>query len=141
MFHAPSFRKISSVLLVVVFLSPFLAAQTTGTISGTARDQSGGVLPGAEVTATHLNTGAVRAVITDDQGRYSIPALPLGDYEIQTQMVGFQTEVRRGITLTVGRQAIVDFALPVGEISERVIVTGEASLVQTSKRQPGRTHR
>ena len=132
MSHPLSFRKISVFLLVAVFLLPFLAAQTTGTISGTARDQSEGVLPGAEVTATHLDTGAVRMVVTDDQGRYAIPALPLGDYEIETQMVGFQTEVRRGITLTVGRHAIVDFALPVGEISERVIVSGEASLVQTS---------
>jgi len=132
MSHPLSFRKISVFLLVAVFLLPFLAAQTTGTISGTARDQSGAVLPGAEVTATHLDTGAVRMVVTDDQGRYAIPALPLGDYEIETQMVGFQTEVRRGITLTVGRHAIVDFALPVGEISERVIVSGEASLVQTS---------
>lgn len=132
MSHALSFRKVSVFLLLAVFLLPFLEAQTTGTISGTARDQSGGVLPGAEVTATHLDIGATRTVITDDQGRYSIPELPLGDYEIQTQMVGFQTEVRRGITLTVGRHAIVDFALPVGEISERVIVTGEAPLVQTS---------
>jgi hypothetical protein len=132
MSHTLSFRKISVFLLLSVFLLPFLAAQTTGTISGTARDQSGGVLPGAEITATHLDTGSVRTAVTDDQGRYTIPELPLGDYEIQTQMVGFQTEVRRGITLTVGRHAIVDFALPVGEISERVIVTGEASLVQTS---------
>ena len=127
-----SFYKISGLFLVAFFLVGFLAGQTTGTISGTARDQSAGVLPGAEVTATNLDTGAVRTVITDDQGRYSLRELPLGSYEIETQMVGFQTEVRRGITLTVGRHAVVDFALSVGQISERVIVTGEAPLIQTS---------
>ena len=128
-----SFHKTSGWVLVAFFLVGFLAGQTTtGTISGTAEDQSGGVLPGAEITASNLDTGAARTAITDDQGRYSLLELPLGDYEIQAQMVGFQTEIRRGITLTVGRHALVDFALPVGQISERVIVTGEAPLVQTS---------
>ncbi len=96
-----SFRKMSGLVLVAFFLVGFLAGQTTGTISGTAQDVSGGVLPGAEITANNLDTGATRTAITDDQGRYLLLELPLGSYEIQAQMVGFQTEVRRGITLTV----------------------------------------
>ena len=129
----PSFRKISVLILVATFLFPFLAGQvTTGSFSGTARDESGAVLPGATITITHLDTSTVRTVFTDDQGRYSAPQLPLGDYEIQAELVGFQTEVRRGVKLTVGRSAIVDFSLPVGQITDRIVVTGEASLVETT---------
>lgn len=66
-------------------------------------------------------------------GRYTAPSLGLGNYRITASREGFQTEVRSGITLTVGRQAIVNFELPVGTISETVEVRGEAPLVETTK--------
>ncbi|MBI4465096.1 MAG: TonB-dependent receptor, partial [Acidobacteria bacterium] len=65
-------------------------------------------------------------------GRYRAPNLALGPYEVQAELAGFQTGVRSGIKLTVGREAIVDFTLKVGEISERITVVGEAPLVDTT---------
>lgn len=109
-----------------------LGAQvTTGAISGTVRDQSGAVIPGVTVTVSHVDTGLARTVQSDAQGRYRAPELPLGNYEVQTELAGFQTAVRRGIELTVGREAVVDFSLSVGAVAEKMVVTGEAPLVDT----------
>lgn len=91
---------------------------TTGTISGVVQDETGAVLPGAKVMVENLDTGMTRTAITDDQGRYRFPQLPLGSYEVQAELSGFQTGVRSGITLTVGREATIDFTLKVGELTE-----------------------
>src|SRR5215472_15103286 len=112
----------SAVLSISVFLGSHLAfAQvTTGTISGIVQDASGAAIAGASVTVKNLDTGTNRTVTTDSGGRYNAPDLPLGNYEVQAQQSGFQTEARIGINLTVG------------QISERVLVTGEAPLVETT---------
>jgi outer membrane receptor protein involved in Fe transport len=104
----------------------------TGTILGTVTDSTGAVLPGVEVTANNVNTGQSRLAITGDEGRYQIPLLDTGSYEVRAALTGFQTAVRRGITLQVGQEAVIDLALQVGEISEEVVVTGEAPLVNTT---------
>lgn len=110
---------------------------TTGTIFGTVRDQSGAVLPGAGVTIRNVETGITRRVAADEQGRFRAPQLPLGNYEVEAESSGFSTEVRQGLTLTIGREAAVDFSLNVGQVSERVLVTGEAPLVETTTAQVG----
>ncbi|OFW27507.1 MAG: hypothetical protein A3J28_01710 [Acidobacteria bacterium RIFCSPLOWO2_12_FULL_60_22] len=103
-----------------------------GTISGTVRDASGAVIPRSAVTLRNLETGITRSVTTDDQGRYNAPTLPLGNYQVRAEISGFETGVRTGIQLTVGQQAVVDFALKVGEVTQSVEVTGEAPLVETT---------
>ena len=120
--------------LALIGLCPglVLAQTTTATISGTVQDETGGILPGVDVNVTNVGTGILRTVVSDDEGRYRVPELPPGDYEIQASLVGFQTVVRSGITLTVGRHAVVDVTLIVGSISEVVTVSGEASLVETT---------
>ena len=110
---------------------------TTGTISGAVRDQSGAVLPGAGVTIRNVETGITRRIAADEQGRYRVPQLPLGNYEVEAEASGFSTEVRQGITLTIGREAVVDFSLNVGQVAERVVVEGEAPLVQTTTSEMG----
>src|SRR5437016_8207646 len=81
----------------------------TATISGTVHDESGAVLPGASVSIQNQDTGIARTVATNETGRYSAPALSLGNYQVTAQLPGFQTQVRSGIVLTVGREAVVDF--------------------------------
>ena len=105
---------------------------TDGTMSGTVSDSSGAVLPGAEVVILNEETGLSRTVRTDAAGRYSAPALSLGRYRITASLSGFQTEIRSGIQMTVGRQAVVNFALAVGAVTESVEVTGEAPLVEAT---------
>ncbi|MBI2822718.1 MAG: TonB-dependent receptor [Acidobacteria bacterium] len=121
-----------SVTIGGIVMAPLPAQITTATILGVVRDETAAVLPGATVTATHLETNQARTVITDDEGRYRVAQLPVGTYEVQAELTGFSTEIRRPITLTIGREAVVDFGLKVGAIDEKIIVTGEASLVETT---------
>ena len=122
------------VLLVIVILGGHLvsAQVTTGTISGVVQDSSGAVIPGVMVTVKNVDTATARTITTDEGGRYTAPDLTLGNYEVQAELAGFQTEIRNGITLTVGRQAVVDFALKVGQLADKVTITAEAPLVETT---------
>ena len=128
------FRQIGwKVLLAVSLFGGIAAAQvTTGSIIGTVKDSAGAVLPGVSIKLTNTETGLTRTVIADEVGRYNAPQLPLGAYEISAELPGFQTAVRRGITLTIGREAVVDFALQVGSVSQEVTVNAEAAMVSTT---------
>ncbi len=129
------YRKKSCVVLLfwLALSGQLLLAQlTTATISGTAKDETEAVLPGATITIRNLDTGITRTVITDNEGRYRAANLSLGNYEVTASLAGFQTAVRSGIKLTVGREAVVDFTMKVGEITEKLVVIGEAPLVEHS---------
>ena len=138
------------VLVCVIFWGGIALAQvTTGTILGTVSDSTGAVIPGATVNLRNVETGISRTVTTDAAGRYRAPQLGLGSYEITAEAAGFQTEVRSGVTMTVGREAMVDFTLQVGAVAERITVTGEAPLIETTnatvsslvdEREIGRAH-
>jgi hypothetical protein len=122
-----------TLLFAVSLFGGIAAAQvTTGSIIGTVKDSGGAVLPGVSIKLTNTETGATRTVIADELGRYNAPQLPLGGYEIAAELPGFQMAVRRGITLTIGREAVVDFTLQVGSVSQEVTVNGEAALVSTT---------
>jgi len=127
-------RVFAAIAVLVLVSSSIASAQViTGSISGTVADETGAVLPGVEVTINNLDTGLSRTAISDDRGAYRAPSLPVGPYEVRAELAGFQTVIRTGISLTVGRQAVVNLELRVGEITEQVIVTGEASLVETTQ--------
>jgi hypothetical protein len=113
-------------------VSPAFAQLPTGTILGTVRDASGGVIPGATLTATHSDTGLVRTTFSSDDGSYRLAALPVGRYEVRASLDGFRTAVRDGITLAVTQEAVVNLTLEVGSLAETVAVTAEAPLVNTT---------
>ena len=117
---------------IALLLSFVLAQVTTGTISGAVTDSTGAVLPGATINLKSVEKGFSRTVTTDEGGRYRAAELALGSYEITAEAAGFQTVARSGITLTVGREAVVDFTLQVGTLTDKITVTGEAPLVQTA---------
>src|SRR3954469_3633015 len=115
--------------LIVVFLAytsrvPLHAQATTAAILGTVNDSSGAAVPGATVTATNTATGIVQTAVSDSRGRYLVPSLTIGQYEAKAELQGFQTVIRKGLELTVGSELVVDFALPVGQLSETVTVQG-----------------
>jgi len=120
-----------AVVFLFCNLAVAMAQVTTGTISGTVQDSTGAVIPSVNITIRNTETGLTRTVASDEAGRYRAPNLPLGAYEVEAAKAGFQTEVRTGITLTVGREAVVNLGLRVGAVAERVEVTGEAPLVET----------
>jgi hypothetical protein len=118
---------------IFVFWVAAAAAQlTTGTITGTVTDQSGAAVPGANITVKHVETGTSRTTVSGATGRYEVSNLSIGQYEVSATSAGFQTSVRSGIALTVGRTAVVDHALQVGEVTQAVTVTGEAPLIETT---------
>ena len=127
-------RYLPVLLISLILLSGItVSAQvTTATIAGVVQDASGAVIPGVSITAKNVETGVTRTATTDGGGRYTVPELTLGDYEVEAQLPGFQTEVRSGITLTVGRSAVVNFALKVGQLSDKVTITEEAPLVEST---------
>lgn len=106
-----------------------LLAQVSAVISGTITDQSGAVLPGAAVTATNTETGAVRTTMADSAGYYQIGSLPVGPYDISASKSGFQQAVRKGVRLVVNQTATVDLALQVGQSGQQISVTADAPLV------------
>lgn len=119
-------------IILLLYLQPGVAQVTTGAISGTVHDETGAILPGTTITIKNLDTGISRTLVTDDRGAYYAPNLAPGNYEVQAVLTGFRTGVRSGIKLTVGREAVVDFALKVGELTEKIVVIGEAPLVETT---------
>src|SRR5829696_4178800 len=82
-------------------------AGSTAQITGTVRDQSGGVLPGVDVTVTQTDTGFTRSVVTDENGSYTLPNLPIGPYRLQAMLSGFRTYQQTGIVLQVGSSPVV----------------------------------
>ena len=108
------------------------AQVTTGTISGTVKDSTGAVVPGAAVTIKNTDTGITRTATTDAEGRYRAPNLSLGNYQVQVEYTGFRTSLRSGIEMTVGREAVVNVTLEIGAVAETVEVTGEAPLVEST---------
>ncbi|MSO21474.1 MAG: hypothetical protein EXQ56_13655 [Acidobacteria bacterium] len=120
-----------SLITLLAFAMTANAQVITGTISGTVKDGTGAILPATTLVVLNEDTGISRSAQTDAMGRYVAAMLPLGSYRVTVSLVGFQTGTRRGIELTVGRQAVVDFELTVGAISQTVEVTGEAPLIET----------
>jgi Carboxypeptidase regulatory-like domain/TonB dependent receptor-like, beta-barrel len=117
---------------VLVFCSVHAMSQiTTGSISGTVKDSSGAVLPGATIVVVNEDTGVSRTVPTDGSGHYVASSLNPGRFKVTASLSGFQTVVRSGIEITLGRQAVVNLALEVGAITQTVEVTAEAPLVNT----------
>src|SRR6202049_944511 len=98
----------------------------TASISGTVRDVSGAVLPGAAITVKHTETGLTRAALSDSGGGFNVPSLPVGQYEVTASKEGFKLEVRNGIDLVVAQEAEVNLTLQVGNLEQRVTVTGDA---------------
>ncbi|MGH9900812.1 MAG: carboxypeptidase-like regulatory domain-containing protein, partial [Pyrinomonadaceae bacterium] len=113
-------------------LMPRAIAQTTkATILGTVTDEKGAAIPAATVTATNVETNISRQVVSDDSGLYRIPELAPGMYEVKIEHEGFVPEVRRGIDLSVGREAVIDATLKVGTVAAEVIVR-DAPLIETT---------
>jgi len=104
----------------------------TGTISGVVQDTSGAVIGGATVTIRNVDTGIATALTSDVGGRYVAPNLLIGNYEVRAQQPGFRTEIRSGITLTVGRDEVINLTLSVGQTAEQVTVTAEAPVIETT---------
>jgi len=119
-------------LLACALLCASAVAQTTGSISGKVNDEKGAVISGATVTARNIATNDSRTARTDDEGRYRLVNMPVGEYEVTVEGSGFAKHVRTGITLLLNQAAVVDVEMKAAGIQEVVNVTENASMLNTT---------
>ena len=126
-------RRLRTQLVLLAALAPCLAhAQVdTGAIVGTVRDRSGAVVPGANVSVREATTNALTSRIADAAGNYVATPLRIGVYEVSVELAGFKKQTREGIVLRVQDRLRVDLELEPGDVTESVVVMGEAPLVQS----------
>src|SRR5581483_1199729 len=106
-------------------------AQSTAVISGTVQDASGAMVPGAAVVAQQQQTDERFSAASDDQGRFSFPRLPVGNYKITATHAGFRRFESESIRLDADQTRQANIVLQLGETNESVQVTGAISLVET----------
>src|SRR5438094_3944616 len=117
---------------VLVLTTTSALAQTVGaSLQGIVTDASGAALPNADVAVINTATGGTWDVKTDAGGRYRIPVLQPGEYDLHVSQTGFQAIARRGIQLAVGQNAVIDVKLELGPLAEEMTVTGAAPIINT----------
>jgi hypothetical protein len=130
-FRFAAFAGLFAALLAAAMSIRVEAQAGTAALLGTVTDSSGGAVAEAVIRATHTGTGVTQIAVTDSQGRFRVPNLAVGRYEVQSEKNGFQTVIHKDIDVTVGSERVVDFALPVGNLTETVTVEQSIPLVDT----------
>ena len=103
--------------------------QSTGSISGTVQDTNGAALPGAQVMVTNPATGLTREATTDDEGRYTVPVLPTGTYQVKFTQAGFSTAQVDNVVVEAAVPRTLDQVLQVGAVGETITITEGAALI------------
>jgi hypothetical protein len=119
-------------LALLVCAVPLAHAQfERAQLSGTVKDEQGGVIPGVTVTATSTQTGLSRTVVTDGTGFYNFPNLQPGQYSVAVELDGFKRSVIESVQLDAAGARVVDFTMETGALTELVTVTAESPLLQS----------
>ena len=104
-----------------------VAQSVTGHITGTIKDQSGGVVAGATVTLTNSAQNTQTKSVTDAQGIYAFPSVPVGRYNLKIEAGGFKPESRANLVIDINTALLLDIGLTVAEVAQELTVTGDAS--------------
>jgi opacity protein-like surface antigen len=124
-------KKILFALLLALSCASEIQAQAlSGTIVGTVSDQSGSVIPGANVRLVNDATQFTRIAVTNAEGQYVAYSVPTGIYTITVEQAGFQKLVRSGVRLTAADTLTIDLQLTLGSVEQTVQVTAETPLLQ-----------
>ena len=132
-------HAVSTLLLVLtMLLGPnVLRADVTGSILGVVRDSTQGVVAGAHIVATNVQTNFKQETVSAADGSFRILALPAGDYKLTVTAPGFRTFTETGIEVKVNDQLHFDVTLNVGSVAEQVEIVANAVQVQTESTQLG----
>ncbi len=132
-------RLISLSLTFVLAACAIAAAQQSASsaIMGSVIDATQAALPGATVTVTQVGTGAQRAVVTDSDGRFSVPGLRASTYSLKVELSGFRTAEIKELVLRDGESIRQTLTMPVATVTESVTVVGESPLLQTASAKVG----
>ena len=113
-------------LFLMLVLPATVFAQVSGSIVGTVTDQTGALIPGAEVTATNVNTGIVNLSVSNETGSYNFASLQAGAYTVSGSLPGFQTQTFENVTLSQAQQIRINFSLQVAAVGQAVEVVADA---------------
>ena len=133
----------SRTLLVAVFAVawllvaalPSFAQFDTATVVGTVKDNTGGVVPGATVTLTNLDTGVTTIRVTEANGSFEFITVRIGRYKVTAELQGFATAVADNVQVNVGARQRVDLQLSPGQVAETVEVVAATTLLETDSSQ------
>src|SRR5229473_3563599 len=131
-------RAATLTLVFGIFALPTVAQTNKADIVGTVTDSNGGVVQGATVKVTKVDTGATREVKSNDNGEYQVPSLEIGTYKITVTKQGFQTAVQENVVLQTNDRLRIDLTLTPGDVTGVVTITAAAPLVETESSNRGR---
>ncbi|HEV7473138.1 MAG TPA: TonB-dependent receptor [Pyrinomonadaceae bacterium] len=122
---------------VFFIVSVSALAQSTAVLRGTVTDPAGAVVPNATIVVRDLATSLERTTQTDTDGNYQVAALPVGNYRVEAQARGFQTEAVSSLAVEVARTMVQNFQLQVGDVSQHVVVTSDAPVIESTTTSVG----
>jgi hypothetical protein len=125
-------RSLLVAALVAVAAPAFSQPAQTGTISGEIKDATGAALPGVTVTITSQDRGFSRSTVSDESGRYTFPAVPIGPYRITATLQGFETTQAADNLVETDRNTAVSFAMKLGALTDTIEVTGQTPIVDAT---------
>jgi Ca-activated chloride channel family protein len=122
--------RILSLNVVLFLLAAVVATQTAGRLTGTARDSTGGVLPGVRIEVKGPLPGdQIRTTLTNDKGAFTLDGLPPGRYRVTFSLEGFTTVIEENVDVTTGATRQLDASLKIGNVTEVVIVAANAPAI------------
>jgi hypothetical protein len=126
--------RLSSVVVAALCLLPGtgVAQVSSGKILGAVQDESAGALPGVVIVVRNLQTGASRETVTNTRGRYEMPGLQPGRYQVEAELTGFSRHSQGPVVVQVNEEALVNINLKVGQLSETINVVAQSMVVQTT---------
>ncbi len=135
--NARQFVLVLTILLAVLLFSGKALAQNLVQVEGTITDEQGNALPGVTIVVKNVATGYSHTAISKSDGRYIISGVQPGKYEMNVSLPGFKTEIRQGLTFSVGSRLTINFTLPASAVAEEITVSAESPMVETTKSEVG----
>ena len=126
-----------TVASVALCLAGLFAQEFRGTLTGRVMDQQGAAIPGVRIIATQVETGSKSETISSSVGQYTLPFLPPGAYSVSAEATGFKRYALERIQVPTGERVALDITLEIGQLTETVTVTAEASLIETTTASSG----
>ena len=130
-------RVLYLLLSLLLLAIPALAQFDSGTVLGTIRDQSNAVVANVTVTLENVSTGVTSTAVTNTEGDFTFVNVRLGRYRIKTQASGFQAAQTDAFEVTTASRQRVDVNLTVGQLTESIMVTGAATVLETDNSTRG----
>ncbi|HXM92940.1 MAG TPA: TonB-dependent receptor [Candidatus Dormibacteraeota bacterium] len=118
-------------ILILLACGTVWGQKDTGSIAGTVKDSSGGLVVGAKVTVVDVDRGLTFSTVTNEQGEYVAGPLRVGNYTVTVEEAGFKKAVSIPVALDVQQRIVVNVTMEVGQVSEQIEVTGAAPLLET----------